>query len=176
MNRLFIVVALPLLCPALPRAADFESDLLALRSVAVSSEPARPTRVADPATWSRLLERAVSRPTRIQKPNIGGVEYTVYVLAPQAPLEGQACPTATRAENALYVSKPADGAGRGLYPVRLASLCVGLSGISGGLSVMADWDGTILDLTVYKADAPPGGPPDLDQALARLAAYFLDAP
>lgn len=147
-------------------------------------------KVADDATWARLIQRAESRPTRIQKAHAGGADFTVYVVESRVPLAGQDCPEGTTAQNALYVSKASDGISKVLYPVRITAVCKDAYEVRDSFSLNADRDGTILDLTVYDGslgiavhplqEPAVGGsaaePASLQEFLARLVKQFLDVP
>jgi hypothetical protein len=196
-----LLIAAPRLVPAedfmtelavIQKTADQKVGAIALDGLRQTEKPKTLTvaKVADDATWRKLLERATTRPTRVHTAHAGGTDYKVYIVYSETPVVGQDCPAGTHAQNTLYVSKPDNGTGREIYPVRIAALCMGPSAVRDSFSLDADWDGTILDiavnngslgLVVHPLNEPlssvtPAEPTDLTLFLARLAKFFLEAP
>lgn len=171
-------------------AASLRTASLLDQDRALEAEGGAVVKVTDDSTWARLLHRALTRPTRVQRTLAGGTEFTVYIVQDDKPLLGQDCPAGTSPQNALYVSKPADGASKLLYPVRITAVCKGSYELRDSFSVSADSDGTILDLTLYDGSlgiavhplqepatgASSAEAASLQQFLGRLVRQFIEAP
>lgn len=195
------LLILPLLA-SLAAAEPFDAVLGEVRTLAVRPQSPLPftgegrgervpsvARVTDAATWQSLLARVESRPTRVQTARVGATTYRISILTVKTALPGQDCPAGTQPENSVFVSRPVQGAGREVYPVRLAVFCRGETGVRDSFSLDADWEGAILDAAVYNgslglvvhplaepAGPAPAEPTSLDRFLARLVRQVLDAP
>lgn len=141
----------------------------------------------DDALWQRLMTRAVRRPTRMQTAQIGPALYKIFVVRSATPVPEQKCPEGTRPSNTFFVSKPAEGPGGDVYPVRLRVACVGGQGIEGSFTLNAELDGTMLDWSLLDGALGVSVRPECDAAfpknrtssgfsafLTRLAKYFLN--
>ncbi len=152
-------------------------------------------RVAEPAAWSRLRARVLAHPSSIQHVPINGTQYTITAVISNAAFQGQVCPAGTSPKNAVYFTSSASGPGQetDIYPVRLAAGCAASSEgapYTDLLSVDADPDGKILDISLYSGalnllvhpTAEPIPLPgdtqtsSLESFLARLVKHLTTAP
>lgn len=140
--------------------------------------------VADAVAWSRLLSNVVSHPTQVQTLAQGVTTYKIYTVATRLPVKGQKCQNGTEPYNSLFFSKPMQGAGGEIYPVRFSLVCRDESGIKDSLYVDADAGGAILDMTFYNGSLGLLIPPmsekraaskyGLDAFLNRMVNHFTD--
>ncbi|MBI3553118.1 MAG: hypothetical protein HY077_11440 [Elusimicrobia bacterium] len=158
----------------------------------VPSQPIVVGRVAAPAAWKKLRERVAKNPGVRQKITVEGVNYTILSVVSAQAYPGQDCPAGTAPRNAVHFTVPAPAAGAGVYPVRLTAACVVSPDSSAHdlLSVDADSDGVILDITAYDASlnltTHPTAEPipvagdtqtsNLATVLGRLVKHLTEAP
>lgn len=153
--------------------------------LAVTAHAAALGRVADDATWARLVERARQRPTATSALKVGATEYEVsaVVLAVEA-IEGQ-CPAEMSPRVSFYFARVLSGPGGEVYPARLTVQCVGTATTRVEAAVDAGFDGGIRDgslydstsgkiLTLDKARLTPAQKARLDALLAGAAARLLE--
>ena len=150
--------------------ADFEQNLEFLRlSLAAQRWHPHPpllARVADPAVFERLINRA-----RQEKPKtviVEGLPYQIYIVVSHAALSEQDCGQDAQPLNALYYTEPGNGQAGTIYPVRLVSACAASSFTRQNLTVLADKDGAIKEIEFTKAGSRRQTP-DPAQAAAYLA-------
>lgn len=132
----------------------FALPALAAAPPSVPSQPVLVKRVADAAAWKKLRDRALKAPHVSQSVTVNGVDYTIFSIVSGEPFPGQQCPAGTMPRNAAHFTIPATGADAGIYPVRLTAACVVSPDDSSShdlLSVDADADGKILDISFYDA-------------------------
>lgn len=161
----------------------------------VPGTPVVVKRVADAASWKKLRARAQAHPTSTQQVPINGTNYTIVAVISNAAFSGQVCPAGTAPKNAVYFtsSPSASAQDTDIYPVRLAAGCAASpdgSPYTDLLSVDADLDGNILDITLYNGalnllvhpTAEPIPLPgdtqtsSLESFLARLVKHLTQAP
>jgi hypothetical protein len=142
-------------------------------------------RLADEATWKRLLARAQKNPTRTQLITSGGTTYKVFIVSAREAVKGQNCPAGSQAENTFFLSKPVSGTGGEVYPVRISAACRGDEGVRDSFSADADLDGTLIDAALYNRAlgvvvhptserlSPDTELSSLNAFLSRLVALFL---
>ena len=166
-------------------------------SAQVAPVPAKPVvvgRVAEPAAWSKLRERAIKRADSVQQTSINGTKYTIRAVISEEALPGQTCPAGTVAKSAVYFTSPAPKPDQALdiYPVRLTAGCaVAADGSFHDIvTVDADYGGKILDISVYNGSlnliTHPSAEPiplpgdtqtsSLQSFLARLVKHLTEAP
>lgn len=120
--------------------------------VSVPSAPVVVKRIADPALWKKLRDRAARPPHVSQAITVNGVNYTIFSIVSSQAYPGQECPAGTMPRNAVHFTIPAPGPDAGIYPVRLTAACVVAPDDSSShdlISVDADADGNIVDISVY---------------------------
>jgi len=195
-RKIFFGLAL-FLYAAQARAAglpEFEGPLSELLILAAAHPPRKavppspaPQRVTDAATWTRLLERARSRPTVVQEVRAGNTDYevSVVVLTGAAADAGQRCPMDMSPRVSLFVARAVRGPGGEIYPARLTVQCVGTALTRQEATVDADEGGLILDFGAYdpvsekillfgKAKLTPAQKARFDALLAGAVARLLD--
>ena len=154
---------------------------LLLCAAGARAQAPRP-RVADDATWARLLERARLRPTSTQTLSVGATEYEVSVVV----LAGRhACPAGMAPRVSLFAARALRGPGGEVYPARLTVQCAGEALTRDEAAVDAGYDGAIRDGSLYdpasekilsleKPKLTPAQQARLDGLLAGAAARLLE--
>ena len=193
------LTALLLLSGAGPALAgpDFESQLSEVRAAVLAQpllaaarrKPALkpPKPVTEPAAWARLLDQARLHPTLVQDLHAGKTQYRVFVRVVLSAVAEQKCDPGSQPRNTLYVAEPVSGSGGEVYPVRLASVCVGPDLTAELFQADADGQGLIQDSSVFDPAAgrllnpkddrmTPAQLARLDAYLSQLVALFLAAP
>ncbi len=167
MKTFFLLLAVALLACAAQAAvpADFGKSLTDIhasvmarlkgwrpRPPKTSTKSAFSARVADPAAFQRLINRA-----RQEKPQpliVDGTPYQIYSVISHNAIAGQNCAKDAQPLNALYDAEPNEGPGRGIYPVRLISVCVEPSLTQTNLTVIADKNGFIREMHFFGVTHP----------------------
>jgi hypothetical protein len=123
------------------------------KTKSVPSAPVVVKRIADAASWKKLKARAAARPSMSQKIAVNGANYTVFSVVSNEAYPQQDCPAGSQPRSAVHFTVPAPAPEDGIYPVRLTVACIAASDSSPRdlISVDADADGNILDITTYDA-------------------------